>query len=54
MGWEGSVVFPANNVGVLSLAALFGVFMFNEEVTFRKIIGFLSAVASIILLSFNS
>jgi multidrug transporter EmrE-like cation transporter len=54
MGWEGSVVFPANNVGVLSIAALFGVFMFKEEVTNRKIIGFISAVTSIILLSLNS
>jgi drug/metabolite transporter (DMT)-like permease len=54
IGWEGSVVFPANNVGVLSLAALFGVVFFKEEVTSRKLLGFTSALVAIILLSFSS
>ncbi len=51
LGWEGSVVFPAVNVGVLTIAALFGVFMFHEKVTQRKIIGFGSAILAIILLA---
>lgn len=54
LGWEGSVVFPANNVGVLTIAALFGVFMFKEEVTTRKILGFVCALSAIIFLSINS
>lgn len=54
LGWEGSVVFPANNVGVLSLAALFGVLLFQEKVTARKILGFASALTAIILLSYNA
>ena len=54
LGWEGSVVFPANNVGVLSLAALFGVLFFHEKVTSRKAIGFICALTAIILLSYNA
>ena len=53
LGWEGSLVFPANNVGVLSIAAIAGIILFKEEITRRKIMGFVAAVAAIILLAIN-
>lgn len=51
LGWEGSFVFPANNVGVLSIAAIAGVILFKEEITKRKLLGFAAAVSSILLLA---
>ncbi|MBK8669849.1 MAG: EamA family transporter [Saprospiraceae bacterium] len=50
-GWGGSVVFPANNVGVLLTAALFGIVIFKEKLTPAKIAGFLLAILSIVLIT---
>ncbi len=53
-GWEASVVFPSNNVGVLTIAAIAGVLFFNERLTTRKLIGFSSAILAIILFILNA
>jgi drug/metabolite transporter (DMT)-like permease len=50
-GWEASVVFPINNVGVLLFAALFGYLFFKERLTGIKIAGFIMACLSITLIS---
>jgi drug/metabolite transporter (DMT)-like permease len=50
-GWDGSVVFPVNNVGVLVLAAIFGLLIFREKMTLLKLSGFVLAVISIILIT---
>jgi len=52
-GFEGSVVFPITNVGVLVLASLFGLLIFKEQLTRLKMIGFGLAIASILLISFS-
>ena len=48
-GWEGSVLFPINNVGILVFSTLIGLIAFSEEIDKIKIIGFLAAFASIIM-----
>ncbi|MEE9440026.1 MAG: DMT family transporter [Saprospiraceae bacterium] len=50
-GMDASVVFPINNVGILSLTALIGWTLFKESFTIRKLIGFVFALISIALLS---
>jgi uncharacterized membrane protein len=52
-GWDGSVLFPVNNMGVLLLAALTGVLIFKEDLTLNKIIGFVLATGAIVLLAFS-
>ncbi len=51
-GWEGSLVFPVNNVGVLTLSSLVGIIVFSEEISKLKISGFIAAIVSILLISF--
>ncbi len=51
-GWEGSVVFPINNVGVLVLAAFFGILFFKESLNAYKIAGFVMSLIAIILIAF--
>ncbi len=50
-GWGGSVVFPINNVGILSVAALFGLIFFKEKISPIKWVGFAIAVLSIIIIA---
>lgn len=50
-GWGASVVFPVNNVGILVLAAIFGLVFFRERLTPIKIIGFGLAIAAIVLIT---
>lgn len=50
-GWGGSIVFPVNNVGILVVAAIFGLVLFREKLTKVKIAGFGLAVLSIILIT---
>jgi drug/metabolite transporter (DMT)-like permease len=52
-GWGGSFVFPVNNVGVLVVAAIFGLFLFREKLTKAKIAGFILAIVAIILITIN-
>lgn len=50
-GWDGSVVFPVNNVGVLVMAAIFGYFLFGERWTKMTVAGFFLACTSIVLIA---
>ncbi|MFZ1704226.1 MAG: EamA family transporter [Saprospiraceae bacterium] len=50
-GWQGSVVFPVNNVGVLILATFFGYLFFKEKLTGIKIVGFVLACTAITLIA---
>ncbi|MBK8620907.1 MAG: DMT family transporter [Saprospiraceae bacterium] len=50
-GWDGSVVFPVNNVGVLIMAAIFGYVLFKERWTKMTVAGFLLACTSIVLIA---
>ncbi|MBK9734451.1 MAG: EamA family transporter [Saprospiraceae bacterium] len=51
-GWGASVVFPVNNVGILVVAAIFGLVIFNERLTRTKVFGFLLAIVAIICITF--
>ena len=50
-GMEASVVFPINNIGILVTTAILGVVFFGEKVKLQKTIGFVMAVAAIILIA---
>jgi len=50
-GWGGSVVFPVNNVGVLVMAAFFGIILFKERLVPLRIAGFILAILAIILIT---
>ncbi len=50
-GWGGSVVFPVNNVGVLVMAAIFGIVLFKERLIPIRIWGFALAVLAIVLIT---
>lgn len=51
-GWNDSTVLAIINVSVVLIAAITGFIAFKENVTVRKIIGLLSAIAAIIILYF--
>ncbi len=50
-GWEASVLFPMNNVGIIGMAAIVGYFLFKEKLNSYKWIGMGLAIISIILIS---
>lgn len=50
-GWGGSIVFPINNVGILVVAAIFGIAFFHERLTKFKMAGFALAILSIIMIT---
>ncbi len=52
-GWGGSVVFPINNVGILSVAAIFGLLFFKEKISPIKWAGFGVAILSIIIIALS-
>lgn len=49
-GWDGSVLFPMNNIGVLLLSTLAGVFIFHEKLDRYKTVGLFLALISIVLI----
>lgn len=51
-GWDASVVFPINNVGILAGAAIFGFILFRERITRNKVIGLMLAIVAIVLISY--
>jgi drug/metabolite transporter (DMT)-like permease len=51
-GYNPSTLFPVNNLGIVGLSALAGLFLFREHFSFRKIIGFVLAVISIVIIGF--
>jgi drug/metabolite transporter (DMT)-like permease len=52
-GLEASLVFPVNNVGVLLLAAAFGMMFFGERFTKKQALGFGMAVMAIIFIALS-
>lgn len=50
-GWDGSVLFPLNNIGVLLASTLIGYLLFKESFDKYKLIGILAALVSIYLIS---
>ncbi len=53
VGWNGSTVFPVNNVGVLLLSVIFGVLFFKEKLNANKLLGICLAILSIYLITFH-
>ena len=51
-GWDASVVFPINNVGILSCSAIMGFIIFRERITQSKIVGLIMAIIAIVLISY--
>jgi len=52
-GWEASVMFPLNNVGIIALSALAAFLFFKERMNAWKWIGLLIAIVSILLISYQ-
>lgn len=48
--WEGSVVFPINNIGILTLSSIIGILFFKEAFSILKLIGFVIAISAILLI----
>jgi len=53
IGWEGSVVFPINNVSIITLAALTAYLVFNEKLGKINIFGLALALAAITLIALS-
>lgn len=51
MGWDGSSFFPINNVGILALGGIVGVFLFGEKLSFINKVGLGFAILTIYLLA---
>lgn len=54
IGMEGSVVIPLNNISIVAVSALSGIFIFREKGTKSNIIGLLMAIIAIGLLAFSN
>jgi drug/metabolite transporter (DMT)-like permease len=54
IGMEGSVVIPLNNISIVAVSALSGIFIFREKGTQSNIIGLLLAIIAIGLLAFSN
>lgn len=52
-GWDASVVFPINNVGILSFSAVLGFLLFREKITRNKVVGLVMAIIAILLISYK-
>ena len=50
-GWEGSVVFPVINVGIIIFAAMGAIVFFKEKLSMYNWIGVFLAIISIIIIS---
>jgi drug/metabolite transporter (DMT)-like permease len=52
-GWDGSVLFPLNNIGILICTTLVGVFIFREQLDNKKIAGLLIGGVAILLIGMS-
>lgn len=52
-GWEGSIVFPVLNVGILAVAAVFGYLLFSEKLTSEKLGGLALSILAIIMIAYG-
>ncbi|HKK75757.1 MAG TPA: EamA family transporter [Saprospiraceae bacterium] len=53
IGWEGSVIFPVNNVSIISLSTIIAIFVFRERLRKINAIGLLAALLSIVLIALS-
>lgn len=53
IGWEGSVVFPVNNVSIISLSTIIAIFAFREKLRPINTIGLMAALVSIVLIALS-
>ena len=51
IGWEGSVIFPINNVGIISLSTLIAILAFREKLRQINWVGLAAALLSILLIA---
>ncbi|MBT8232204.1 MAG: hypothetical protein KJN84_06230 [Bacteroidia bacterium] len=51
LGWDGSVLFPINNIGVIFFTAIVGIIAFKEKLTKINYIGLLLAILAVYLIS---
>lgn len=51
-GWQGSILFPTNSIGILLLTALIGFIFYREKASMLKIAGMILGVLAIVFLSF--
>lgn len=51
--FESSAIFPINNVGVVTLSAIFGFTIYKEQITKSKVIGIALAIIATLLIGFN-
>jgi len=51
LGYEGSVLFPLNNVGVIFFTALIGIFIFRERMSKFNYLGLALAIGAVYLIS---
>ena len=52
-GMDGSVVFPINNVGILTFSAIFGLLFFHEKIGPFKAGGLILAITAIVLIAYG-
>ncbi len=52
-GMESSIIFPINNVGILTFTAIVGYFFFKEKLSPKNWIGIAVAILAIVLISTN-
>lgn len=50
--WESSVVFPINNIGVVTAASIAAIFLFRERPGWRGVSGLALAILAIVLLAY--
>jgi len=50
-GWEGSILFPVNSIGILILTSLVGFIFYGEKADRMKVLGILFGISAIFLLS---
>ena len=51
VGWDGSVLFPVNNVGTIFFTAIVGILVFKEKLTRLNYIGLLLSIIAVFLIS---
>lgn len=51
LGWDGSVLFPMNNVGVIVLTSIIGLFLFREKLNSMNKLGLVLSIFAVYLLS---
>jgi len=51
LGWDGSVLFPVNNVGVIFFTAIIGILIFKERLSGLNYLGLVLALVSVALIS---